>query len=140
MRKLILLLNLLLVFPSCDENTINNNNPFIPNYSFTINIDTNLPTYNPLSFAGNGIKIAQSGIGVRGIFVFNTGSSYVAWDVACPNQALGNCSNMTLNGTNAECPCDNKLYSLYTGQSAGMQYPLKQYQTEVTGTIIRVFN
>jgi nitrite reductase/ring-hydroxylating ferredoxin subunit len=139
MKNLILLFSIVALL-SCDDNTVNNNNPNLPNYTFTVNIDTNLPSYSALSFAGNGIKITQSGVGVRGIFVFNTGSGYTAWDAACPNQALGNCSNMTLNGTNAQCPCDSKLYSLYTGQSAGMQYPLKQYRTELNGTLIRVYN
>lgn len=140
MKHLILLFFTFGLLASCDENTINNNNPYLPNYTFSVNVDSTLPSNDNLRYPGNGVKITQSGVGVRGIFVFNTGSGYTAWDAACPNQTLGNCSNMSLSGINAQCPCDNKLYSLYTGESAGMKYPLKQYRTEVNGTVIRVFN
>lgn len=139
MKKLTLLL-LFCFSISCSEDTVNNNNPNLPNYTFSYNIETNLPSFEILKLAGNGVYIGQSGIGVRGVFVFNTGSGYTAWDAACPNQPLAACSTMTLNGIDAKCPCDNKLYSLFTGQSPGEKFPMKQYRTEVNGTQIRVFN
>ncbi|CAM3872544.1 hypothetical protein FLBR109950_06015 [Flavobacterium branchiophilum] len=125
---------------SCSKETINNNNPYLPNYTFTYNVDLNLPSHSNLQFAGNGITVTTQGVGVRGVFVFNTGSGYTAWDMACPNQSLSSCSTMTLSGINAVCPCDDKKYSLYTGQSAGMTYPLKAYRVEVNGTVLRIYN
>ena len=72
--------------------------------------------------------------------VFNTGSSYVAYDGACPNQTLTSCSDLTVSGINATCPCDNAIYNLFTGLSSGKQYPLKAYRVEVNGTNITVSN
>jgi nitrite reductase/ring-hydroxylating ferredoxin subunit len=79
-------------------------------------------------------------VGVRGIYVFNTGSGYNAFDAACPNQALSSCSTMTLKGTNVICTCDNTEYNLFSGQSPGKQYPLKQYRYELNGNILRIYN
>ena len=78
--------------------------------------------------------------GARGIIVFNTGGEFKAWDGACPNQSLTSCSTLTLSGSNVNCPCGNENYNLFTGQSAGKPYPLKQYRVEINGNIIRVYN
>lgn len=132
---------LLIAFPmlfGCTSNSINNNNPYLPNYTFTIDINMNLPSYSSLMYPSNAIY--YPGQGVRGIIVFNTGSGYTAFDAACPNQALSSCSTMTIKGINSLCACDSAEYSLFTGQSAGKQYPLKQYRVEVNGNVLRVYN
>jgi nitrite reductase/ring-hydroxylating ferredoxin subunit len=138
MKKYILLL-LLPLFWNCDSDNFNNNNPYIPNYTFSIEINTDLPTYNNLKFVGNGVYIAN--YGARGVIVFNTsGNSYTAFDAACPNQAISSCSTMAINGINAVCSCDSASYSLFSGQSPGKEYPMKPYRVEVNGNLIRVYN
>ncbi|MES2575648.1 MAG: hypothetical protein V4572_11935 [Bacteroidota bacterium] len=135
---------LLIVFPmlfGCTADRINNNNPYIPNYSFAVEINMNLPSYSILLSPGNGIYYPNQG--VRGLFVFYTGSGYMAFDAACPNQALSSCSTMTIDsdGINAVCPCDNAKYLLYTGQSTGKEYPMKQYRVQIVGNnLLRVYN
>jgi nitrite reductase/ring-hydroxylating ferredoxin subunit len=133
---------LLIVFPmffGCSTNSTNNNNPNLPNYSVNIDVNMNLPAYSSLLYVSNAVYI--SGYGVRGIIVFNSGSSYNAFDAACPNQALGSCSTMTIKGgINALCACDSAEYSLFTGLCAGKQYPLKQYRVSVNGNILHVYN
>lgn len=126
----------------CSDNKTNNNNPNLPNYTFSVDVDLSLPSYSALAYAGNGTLLTQQGAGVRGVVVFNTGSGFVAYDAACPNQALSACSTMTISGINATCPCDNKKYSLYTGLCSGQQYPMKAYRTEVigNGNVVRVYN
>ncbi len=140
MKNLFLLFCACIVLISCTKDKINNSNPNLPNYTFSVTVDTSLPSYSVLGFAGNGVTVTQNGAGIRGVFVFNTGSGYTAWDMACPNQSLGACSTMTLNGINGVCPCDGKEYSLYTGLSSGMKYPLKQYRIEDNGGVLRVYN
>lgn len=140
MKKILLVL----LFPflmGCEKDTISNNNPFLPNYGFSLNINMALPQFSSLQFPSNAVYINNSSAGVRGIFVFNNGGSYVAFDAACPNQALSSCSTMTLSGINVICPCDDASYSLFTGLAAGMQYPLKQYRVEqINETSLRVYN
>lgn len=140
MFKKIFPLVFIFLFLGCESDTVNNNNPFLPNYSFSINIDLNLPSNVSLQFPSNAKLITQNGAGIRGIIVFNTGSGYNAFDAACPNQSLSDCSTMTISGISAICPCDNKSYNLFTGQSEGMQHPMKRYSVEVNGTSLRVFN
>lgn len=137
MKKHILLFLIMPFFFSCSDNGFDNKNPYLPNYSFTIDINMNLPAYSNLQYPSNAIY--YSGQGAKGIFVFNTGSGYNAFDAACPNQALSSCSTMTINGIKVICPCDNAEYSLFTGQG-GLQYPLKQYRVEVNGNVLRVYN
>jgi len=130
---------LILIFCNCSNDQFNNSNPFIPNYNFTISINTDLPTYNNLKFASNGMYIPNAG--ARGIIVFNTtGSAYLAYDAACPNQALSACSTMIVNGINAKCNCENAEYNLFTGQCPGKEYSMKPYQVEANGAVIRVYN
>jgi nitrite reductase/ring-hydroxylating ferredoxin subunit len=139
MKKLIPLLLIALLFLSCSDNGFNNKNPYIPNYSFSVTFDLNYPAYSNLKFVSNAIYYVGPEVGPRGIYVFNTGSGYNAFDAACPNQALSSCSTLTLKGINVICPCDDEEYSLFTGQGK-LQYPLKQYRAELNGNILRVYN
>lgn len=139
MKKIIPLFLISLLFFSCSDNGFNNKNPYIPNYNFSVTFDMNYPAYSNLKFVSNAIYYAGPDVGPKGIYVFNTGSGYNAFDAACPNQALSSCSTLTLNGINLVCPCDDQEYSLFTGQGK-LQYPLKQYRVEVIGNILRVYN
>lgn len=137
MKKFFYSLFILTILSGCTTNDFNNSNPNIPNYSFTVDLNLSLPSYSNLTFAGNAIYYAN--VGAKGIYVFNTGSGYNAFDAACPNQALNSCKTMTLNGINVVCPCDESEYSLFTGLGK-LEYPLKQYRTELNGNVLRVYN
>ena len=138
MKKYILLIITSLFFFGCSNNENSNKNPYLPNYSFSVDFNLNLPTYSTLKYPSNAVY--YSAAGVSGIIVFNTGSGYNAFDAACPNQEAGSCAAMTIKGVNALCSCDKKEYSLFTGQG-GMPYPLKQYRVQVISeSLIRVYN
>lgn len=126
------------LFFGCSTNIFSNKNPYLPNYSVSIDINLNLPAYSKLLYASNAIYYPNQG--VKGVYIFYTGSTYTAFDAACPNQALSECSTMTLKVINVLCACDGAEYSLYTGLSAGKEYPLKQYRVEVSGNILHVYN
>jgi nitrite reductase/ring-hydroxylating ferredoxin subunit len=142
-KKLLLFIALSALF-SCNDSNFSNNNPYLPNYSFSIPINTNLPVFSDLKFPANAVFTPE--VGVRGIIIFNTGSGYTAFDAACPNQTLSDCSTMTIKGgTIAVCSCDEAEYSLFSGQCigtkcTGKQYAMKQYRVEVSGSVIRVYN
>lgn len=149
MKKYLLLLIIFPMFLGCDTNAPINNNPYLPNFSVNLDINMNLPQYYALSTPINAIYFPDQGI--RGLFIFNTGSGYVAFDAACPNQALSTCSAMSfkkldpvdplkIDKTTVICPCDNAEYSLFSGQSKGTVYPLKQYRVAVNGNVLKVYN
>ena len=148
MRKYFVLLIAIPIFLGCSTNNFNNNNPYIPNYNFTIEIDMNLTTNSNLLYVSNAIYYPY---GARPIFIFNTGSGYNAFDAACPNKAGSNCSTLyfkkldpvdplKIDYTHLVCPCDGAEYFLFTGQCPGKKYPLKQYRVEVIGNLLRVYN
>jgi nitrite reductase/ring-hydroxylating ferredoxin subunit len=137
MKKHLFLAFTFLILLGCNEKNVVTKNPYLPEYPVDISLNLNLPLYSILNTPSNAVYYSTAGI--RGIFIFNTGSGITAFDAACPNQNLTTCSTMTLKGINAVCPCDNKEYSLFTGLS-DLQYPLKQYRTEVSGNIIHIYN
>lgn len=137
MKKRVLLIYLSVLFFSCSDNGPVNNNPFLQNVSFSVDINMNLPLYSNLLYPSNAVYFA--GRGVKGLIIFNTGSGYNAFDAACPNQTPTACSTLTINGIEAVCPCDNKSYNLFSGQGS-LQYPMKQYRVHVNGNVLRVYN
>lgn len=139
MKKYFFLLILITLLFGCSTNSFSNKNPFVPSYSFSFTINMSLPLYSNLLYAGSS-PVYYPNQGVRGIYIFYTGSGYNAFDAACPNQTLSDCSTMTIKGINTLCACDKAEYSLYTGLSAGKEYPLKQYRVEVNGNILRIYN
>jgi nitrite reductase/ring-hydroxylating ferredoxin subunit len=141
MKKIVFAL-LAIALLSCSKDSLNNKNPYIPGYSFSVQIDMALPAYSQLQYPSNAIYYGGGDGGVRGLIVFNTGSGYNAFDAACPNQALGACSTMSISGINAVCSCDDASYNLFTGQTSAPnhQYPLKQYRVSVNGTVLTVYN
>lgn len=139
--KQYLILFLIPLFLGCDKDEIQNNNPYLPSYSVNLNINMSLPQYSNLLSPANAVYVNAAGQGIRGIIIFNTGSGYVAYDAACPNQALSSCSTMYINGIDAVCPCDDARYSLFSGQGQGVQYPMMRYRVEQVGEVsLRVFN
>jgi nitrite reductase/ring-hydroxylating ferredoxin subunit len=137
MKKILFLAFSIILLLGCNEKNAVTKNPYLPEYPVDVAINLNLPAYSVLNTPVNAIYYPTAGI--RGLFVFNTGSGFTAFDAACPNQNLGECSTMTLKGINAVCPCDGKEYSLFTGLGS-LQYPLKQYRIEVNGSLIHVYN
>lgn len=141
MKKFLFIVFALPFITQCSSDGFNNNNPYLPNYRFTYDINLSLPSYSQLNYPGNAIVINQPGIGVMGLIVFNGGAGFNAYDAGCPNQPLTDCSTLQRNGIMAVCPCDNEEYNLYTGLSeGGLPYPLKRYRAELNGNILRVYN
>ena len=48
-------------------------NPFLAEIGFRIEVDLNLPLYNPLTNPGSPVYVSSNGVGIRGVFVMNTG-------------------------------------------------------------------
>jgi nitrite reductase/ring-hydroxylating ferredoxin subunit len=137
MKRFLALLLLPLLF-ACDDSGFNNNNPYIGNYTFTVDLNLSLPSYSSLTIPGNGVYVG--GYGERGLIVFYTGSGYQAYDAACPNQDISSCSTLQIQGITAICSCDDAEYNLYTGQAPGMHYQMKPYRVQVLQGYLRIYN
>jgi hypothetical protein len=109
----------------------------------SLNLNLNLPEYNPLRFPGNYIITGQ---GIKGIVVYCVSESqYLAFDLTDPNHIPSNCSQMELDGVIASCPCPNDTneYFITTGQHTtepGAKYPMQQYRAVRSGNSVIVSN
>lgn len=144
-RQGFILIFLSFILLNCSDNAINDNNPFLPNYAFNTTINLDLPEYSSLLFQGNAIGIYNQGVGIRGIVVFNGGgtNNYHAYDLACPNQPITDCSTATISAPFVTCPCDGERYFLFTGlpENTQLRYPLRRYKVEMMGqNVLRIFN
>ena len=144
MKKIIAFLSLSLFILSCTSDNVRYQNPFIPNYNFSITIDANLPLYSGLLSPINPIRITNENAGANGIIVMKiSDTDYRAWEANCPNQYPSACSRMVINGVNAKCPCDDFEYSLFTGVGIDGEgeYTMKPYRVDILGNnLIRVSN
>lgn len=144
MKKIVSLFCLVFLFLGCSSDNVRYRNPFIPEYSFSLNIDANLPSFSGLQSPINPILIYDGITGANGIIVMKiSDTDYRAWEANCPNQYPSPCSRMFIVGTNAKCPCDNIEYSLFTGVGINGQgeYTMKPYRVDVLGkNLIRVSN
>lgn len=139
--KILILLTFFPFIMGCDGGNVNYNNPNIPNYPVNLSLNLSLPQYSNLQFPSN--HVIDYSQGARGIVVFNTGSGFNAFDLACPNQAFTSCSSaLTIDGIEAKCNCNSSEnpYSLFSGQSGGQQYPLKPYRVEMSGGNLVIYN
>jgi hypothetical protein len=142
MKKILILMAFFPFLFACDAGTVNYNNPNLPNYPVNLSINMSLPQYSNLQFPSN--HVVNYTQGVAGIVVFNTGSGFNAFDLACPNQLFGSaCSSaMTIDGIQAKCNCDvsENPYNLFSGQSPGQSYTMKPYRVEINGSNLIIFN
>lgn len=141
-RNAYILAFLFVVF-ACSSDDSRNNNPFLVDLGFQIDLNTNLPQYGNLNFPGNSVIVPN--VGLRGLVVYNfNNSQYVAYELSDPNHSPNNCSQMTINGIEATCPCPDDInkYNIITGQpiEGNGQYGLKAYRVERNGATIRISN
>ncbi|MDX1277588.1 hypothetical protein [Oceanihabitans sediminis] len=129
---------------ACSKSDNDTYNQYIPDQAFdtTSTINTSFPQFNSLKYPGNHVVVQEYGI--NGIVVYYSGSTYLAFELSDPNHHLQSCSKLTVEGVIASCNCDDgNTYDILTGQpnsGTSAQFGLKQYHTEVSGNIIRVYN
>lgn len=146
MKKIFIVLCTLFLFVNCSEDSGAQNgcvSNLLPNYGFDTGneINTSLPQYNGLLFAGNSQFIG--GYGVKGIYLYNNGSSIVAFEASDPAHGPSSCSRMSISGIVVSCGCgDGNKYELLTGQQTegATGYCLRAYRVEISGNIVRVYN
>lgn len=122
-------------------------NPFLQEVGFRTDLNLNLPLYSPLTNPGNAVYVGGQGIGIRGIFVINTGfDTYRAFEATCPNHQPNSCSTMDLNSQVIVCNCEDFEYSAFTGQQLnrpddGMPYyDMLEYRARLSGNTVIVTN
>jgi nitrite reductase/ring-hydroxylating ferredoxin subunit len=141
MKRILVFSFACLMLFACSESGTNYRNPYLPNYRFSMEVNTNLPLYSGLASAINPQKITEPSTGTELIIMKISETDYRAWDAYCPNQYPASCSEMAIDGVNAVCSCDDFEYSLFTGTGQNGEYPMKPYRVQVLDSRrIRVYN
>lgn len=149
MNKILGLILLATLF-ACDTNS-SNRNPYLQEFGFRFDINTNLPEYSNLTNEGSAIYVNSNQAGTRGIFVIKTQTAfagYRAFEASCPNHTPNNCSTMTLDTSrnSVTCACEDYNYSLFTGQllnapeGGARYYSMLEYRVSASGNIVSVTN
>jgi len=144
MKKITLFLLIAAVTLSCSKNDDKQErNPFLTDPAVSLNLNLNLPEYNPLKFPGNYIITSQ---GIKGIVVYCVSENqYLAFELTDPNHAPSSCSRMELTGVIASCPCsnDDNEYFITSGQHTtepDAKYPMQQYNAQLNGNTVVISN
>ncbi len=144
--KSILIASLIVVslFSCKNDDSVNNTNPYLlSNPLVSAQLNLSLPQYDPLKFPGGSVILSQQGI--EGVIIYNVNNSlYTAFELSDPNHLPNNCSQMTMDGIIATCPCpsDTNEYEVVTGQNRinPSLYPMQQYRAIRTGDVVQVSN
>lgn len=144
MKKIILSLLIIFTAISCSKSDDKQGrNPFLTDPAVNLNLNLNLPEYNPLKFPGNYVIVGQ---GIKGIVVYCVSESqYLAFDLTDPNHVPSSCSRMDLTGVIAGCTCpnDSNKYFITSGQHTtepDTKYPMQQYNAQLNGNTVVVTN
>ncbi|WP_319231361.1 Rieske 2Fe-2S domain-containing protein [Draconibacterium orientale] len=122
-----------LMYSSCDE--IDSE---IPDVWVGLNLDLGL--YNELTVPGNSAYFPNQGFG--GVIVYcEIEGSYYAFDAACTNEINPSC-RVVNDGAVGKCSCCESEYIFIGGTvlKGPAAAPLKQYNTSLSGNILRVYN
>ncbi len=144
MKKIIFPLLVVFITISCSKSDdTRERNPFLTNPAVSLNLNLNLPEYNPLKFPGNYIITGQ---GIKGIVVYCVSENqYLAFDLTDPNHLPSSCSRMELTGVIASCTCpnDDNEYFITSGQHTtepDAKYPMQQYNAQLNGNTVVISN
>ncbi|AWI24853.1 Rieske (2Fe-2S) protein [Flavobacterium pallidum] len=141
MKRILPLFTVMILLAACSGGSSRYRNPFLPDYSFSMNINTNLPTLSGLNSPINPIIIPDNGSGITIIAMKISDNDYRAWDAHCPNQVPSACSLMDIDGVNAVCSCENYEYSIFSGDGSQVEYTMKPYKVSVIGNnLLRISN
>ncbi|MEM8999388.1 MAG: hypothetical protein AAGB24_03920 [Bacteroidota bacterium] len=139
-------LGICLLLIAC-SNDSGERNPFLQETGFRFEASLNLPLYSPLTTTGNPVYIGNNGVGIRGVYVINSGFGiFRAFEASCPNHSPNSCSTMQIDGLNAVCACEDYNYSLFTGQQLDrpddgqVYYDMLEYRATQSGDVIVITN
>ncbi|QQX77357.1 MULTISPECIES: hypothetical protein [Aequorivita] len=145
MKNIFLFLLALVLHVSCSKNDDQRErNPYLTDPVVSLNLNLNLPEYNPLRFPGSSVITSQ---GIKGIVVYCVSETqYFAFDLTDPNHIPSECSRMEINGPIATCPCsndDNEYNLVNFGRHTtepDAKYPMQSYRAERNGNTVVISN
>lgn len=127
------------VFNGCsEEENINE----IPVVAVNIVLNPNSTEYSELNTAGGWVYLTG---GYRGIFVYRISTDeFTAFERACPHDWDTSSTRIIMDNSLSylRCPSCNSTFNYLDGAvlQGPSRYPLRPYQTDYNGTILRIYN
>jgi nitrite reductase/ring-hydroxylating ferredoxin subunit len=142
-RLFILALFFTVAITSCNDDD-NNDDLRVPNVNTNIDLNLNLPQYNPLQNPGSWVYVTG---GSRGIIVYRVGiEQFAAFDRHCTYNVQEGCQIVAEEGSTVakdeEC-CNSEFEIITGGPTEGpARRPLRQYNTQFNpnANTLRVYN
>lgn len=107
----------LFLLGSCAADDYLDENIYLPYAPVNIDINLNDPYYRILKEYEGAVFIDDGYSGVLGVIVFNSGSGYRAYEAACPNHTVTDCSLLQFDGNLVYCVCEDADFSMHTGRA-----------------------
>lgn len=138
-KKSILFIILSLFFTSCGEDTYND---LLPDVAVNFTVDLSLPAYIDLQAVGGWAYTPVSdGYGIQGVFIYNKGTKYIAFDRACPHMDINSCAPMLFENSQLVCSCDDSVFNIFEGgYSADVSYFAREYRVTAYGNTLQITN
>lgn len=148
--RLMLFISVLWLY-SCEDRIGSN----IPNVSFRVQINLNDPNYATLKISdGNAVTIDEYDrygrrAGYKGLIIIRSFGEYYAFDRCCPHHIdIAHPADKIMveaDGALAICPHDSSSFDIISGTGAPTpssvaKYPLKRYNTTLSGNDLVIYN
>lgn len=119
-------------------------NQIIPYVNVTIEVNLQLPSFNPLNSVNNAVLYPNEGYNHNGVIIYrNSTDEFTAYDATCPKH-IETKTAVVLddNGSagSATCPVCHTVYYFFNYGYPPKGYPLKQYKVTKSGDILYINN
>lgn len=114
----------------------------MPDVAVNFTVDLGLPAYIDLqAVGGSAYTPVSDGYGVQGVFIYNKGTKYIAFDRACPHLDVNACTPMVFENSQLVCPCDNSVFNIFEGgYSSDVSYFAREYRVTAYGNTLQITN
>lgn len=140
MKSIIIALLSIFLLGSCSTEDLFEESPHLPYAPVNILINLDDPMYSFLKGYQQAAFIDDGFSGVLGVIVYNSGSGFRAYEAACPNHRIKDCSTLQFDGNLLYCECENADFSMQSGNALQGRYHLREYSVTSYRNTLSIIN
>lgn len=140
MKNIIIAILFLFLLGSCSSDDFFIESPYLPYAPVDIEINLNDPHFRILKEYEGAVFLDDGYSGVLGVVIFNSGAGYRAYEAACPNHAVRDCSTLQFDGNLLYCVCENVDFSMHSGNALNGGYRLREYSVQTYRNTLTIHN
>lgn len=141
MKNILITIFSIFLLSSCTSDDYFEESPYLPYAPVNIDINLNDPYFSVLKEYEGAVFIDDGYSGVLGVIIFNSGAGYRAYEAACPNHAVRDCSTLEFDYNLVYCVCEDVDFSLHTGKALnGRGFRLREYRVQTYKNTLSIVN